>query len=342
MKKKVIVAMSGGVDSSVVAFLFKKRGYEVEGMFMDFGLNDGGEEKVKEVAKQLDIKVHIIDLKDKFEQEVIKYFINSYEKGLTPNPCVMCNREIKFGELFKLFLKFGGDYLATGHYVRLRKNILTGKIYVYRGNDRLKDQTYFLYNLNQEILSKVRFPLGGFKKDRTRKISKKNHLLNFTSESQDICFLKGDHNIFLKKHLKLILGPIKTIEGEVIGEHQGLPLYTIGQRRGIDIGGSGPYYVVKFDFKENILYVSRQWNDNILYKDNLIASEVNWISGKAKSSFKCRAVIRYGHQAVSCKVKQLEVNKYSVIFKVKQRAVTPGQSIVFYQGRKLLGGGVIS
>lgn len=340
--KKAIVAMSGGVDSSVVAFLLKKKGYDVEGVFMDFGLDNGGPEKVKEVCEKLGIKHHIIDLKEKFTNTVIKYFLDSYEKGITPNPCILCNREIKFGELFKVAEDLEADYFATGHYVKLKKKLFSKEITVHRGHDRLKDQTYFLYNLNQEKLKKILFPLGRFQKVNTKKISKKNNLPNFTFESQDICFLSGDHNIFLKEHLDLKPGSIKTLEGEKVGTHKGLPLYTIGQRKGIEIGGVGPFYVVRIDYKENTLYVAREWNDKVLYREELIANEVNWISGKEpKDNFKCEAVIRYGHKQVPCKIKKNKDGSSTVKFRNKQRAVTPGQSIGFYKGDRLLGGGVI-
>ncbi|NCD00856.1 tRNA 2-thiouridine(34) synthase MnmA [bacterium] len=357
-KKKVLVALSGGVDSSVSAKILQKKGHEVIGVFMDLGINDEkSKEGAKKVANFLGIELKILDIKDKFKNEIINYFIKSYEKGLTPNPCIKCNKVIKFGVLLDLLNELEADYLATGHYLQKKyhKNFFINNFFklfsflikkdwkVFRSKDVLKDQTYFLYNLNQSKLDKIMFPVGKYKKNKIKKIAEKYNLPCLRKESQDICFLSGDHNIFLKKYLPLKKGEIRNLKEEVIGEHNGLYFYTIGQRRGIEIGGSGPYYVAKFDYKNNILYVVNDWDHEVLYKDNLIAENINFLSNKKnKYPLKTQAVIRYGHKAVDCEIFKGERNEdLKVKFFKKQRAVTSGQSIVFYNNRELLGGGVI-
>lgn len=360
-KKIIAVAMSGGVDSSVAAKILKDKGYNIFGLYMYLGFSDDKAQKAaRQVAKKLGIDFKVIDISLEFKQEVIDYFIDSYRQGLTPNPCVKCNKLIKFGKLLEQAESLGATHLATGHYLRKKyhKNYLVNYFYnflnnifklslekkLFRSKDALKDQTYFLYNFSQKKLEKILFPVGSFKKNKLREIANKSKLPYLKKESQDICFLSGDHNIFLKEHLPNNPGKIKTLDKKIIGEHKGLYFYTIGQRRGIDIGGSGPYYVVKLDFINNILYVADKWNHPLLYKKTLIAKEVNYLSTKKINyPFNCQSVIRYGHKAVNCrvyKVKDKEL-KLKVEFEVKQRAVTPGQSIVFYRKNELLGGGII-
>ncbi len=357
-RNKVLIALSGGVDSSVATKLLQKKGYEVVAVFMDLGINDSISQKsAEEMSSFLGIELIVLDLKDKFKEDIIDYFVNSYAKGLTPNPCVKCNELIKFAALLKLADKINADYLATGHYLQKKysKNFFVNTFFswffvltkrdwkIFRAKDSLKDQTYFLYNLKQEQLNKIMFPVGNYRKDKIRKIAFKYDLPCLKKESQDICFLSGDHNIFLKKHLALNPGEIRDLEEKVIGEHQGLYFYTIGQRRGIDIGGSGPYYVAKFDYSNNILYVVKDWNHDLLYKNSLKVKKLNFLtSEKIKYPFKAQAVIRYGHKAVECMVsKEKKLDEIKVKFFKKQRAITPGQSIVLYKGRELLGGGII-
>lgn len=352
-KKRIAVAMSGGVDSAVAAKLLVDQGHEVIGMFMRLGVNEeDSEAAARRVCQKLNIKFYPINLTQEFRKEVMDYFLDSYAQGLTPNPCVKCNQLIKFGALLEQAEKIGADYLATGHYVKKSKIIYK----LYRGKDENKDQSYFLYNLTQRQLARVLFPLGDYAKEEVRKIADRAKLPYLTKESQDICFLKGDHNDFLRQRLKLKPGPIillrpsgtsyyKEEEGEglgkVIGEHQGLPLYTIGQRRGVEIGGIGPFYAAKCDYKTNKLYVISNGDDPVLYSDELAAEDVNWIAGQEpKMPLLCEAVIRYRHKPVKCEVKSCG-NKYLIKFNKAQRAVTPGQSIVFYQGDEILGGGVI-
>lgn len=333
--------MSGGLDSSMAAKILKDKGYDIIGLFMSFGVNDKEDDmnRARMVCSELGINLYPVDLSFEFKKRVKDYFLNSYKKGLTPNPCVACNKFLKFGELLKMAKGLGAEYLATGHYVRIEKEDEEYKIY--RPVDRSKDQTYFLYTLTQEQLKHLLFPLSGKKKEDIRKQAESLGLPYIKKESQDVCFLPDDHNIYLKDNLELKPGDIVTLEGEKVGEHKGLPLYTIGQRKGIEIGGDGPFYAVKMDHGRNILYVTRDGNDDDLYKKELIAKEVNWIAGQEpKLPLKCSAMIRYGHKDQPCIVKR--ANKgYLVEFQEPQRAITPGQNVSFYKKEQLLGGGII-
>lgn len=342
--KKVIVAMSGGVDSSVTAFMLQNSGYEVIGVFMRLGVDQGfAEDSARRVCQKLSIKFYPFNVAPNFRKEVVDYFLKSYAKGLTPNPCIQCNKFIKFGELLKLADQLGAEYLATGHYViKQETQNIEQKYKLFKGKDETKDQSYFLYNLTQKQLERILFPLGNYKKEEVKKIAKKNNLPVQESESQDICFLSGGHNDFLKDKISLKPGKIVALNGEELGKHQGLPLYTIGQRRGVEIGGTGPYYVVKIDYKKNILYVSKDRDDPALYAKKIKLSKTNWISGeKPEFPFQCQAVIRYRHQPAACEVYQEKNSKLSVDFSQPQRAIAPGQSVVFYKGKEVLGGGVI-
>ena len=356
-KKRILVAMSGGVDSSVAAQLLVNEGHDVAGVFLRFWKDESAGSKAenrccsleslldaKAVAGKIGIHLYSFDFSIPFKEAVVDNFLSEYEAGRTPNPCVVCNKKIKLGLLLKYAEKLGYDYVATGHYLNLKK--VGSEVRLFKAKDKNKDQSYFLYTFSPEELKHLLFPLGNYTKPQVRKLAEKFKLkVAGKAESQDICFLAGAHNNFLKKYLALKAGSIKILEtGEVIGKHQGLPLYTIGQRRGIEIGGTGPYYVAKFDYDKNVLYVVKNWNENILYKDSLVAKSVNWLSGKIPvRPIKVEAVIRYGHPAVKCLItpdKKLK-NTYLVKFNKPQRAVTPGQSVVFYDKQRVLGGGII-
>ncbi len=366
--------MSGGVDSSVAAMLMKKQGARVTGMYMRLGIpgEDTSEAAARAVCRKLKIDFYPVNLETRFRQEVVDYFVESYKRGITPNPCVKCNALIKFGELLQRARGLGADYLATGHYInnlRFQISDLGFRYKLLRGADKDKDQSYFLYRLTQDQLRRVVFPLGKYTKDEVRALADKAGLPYIKKESQDVCFLKQDgkiieHNEYLKQHIKLKPGPIIPLRPsatspwqgeengavEVIGEHQGLPLYTIGQRRGIEVGGTGPYYAAAADYRTNTLWVVNTFDHPALFRDELVLTKVNWISGnEPKLPLQCEAVIRYGHTAVGCVVQRTndegritkDKNKYSVKFKTPQRAVTPGQSVVFYDNDEVLGGGVI-
>lgn len=346
--------MSGGVDSSVAAQLLKNQGYEVAGVFLHFWKDESvGAAKenrccslesqldAKAVADKIGIPLYIFNFSEPFKQAVVDNFLSEYESGRTPNPCVICNKQIKIGLLLKHARALGYDYVATGHYLRTKK---VGREYqLLKARDKNKDQSYFLYTFSPEEVKHLLFPLGNYTKPQVRKLAAKFGLkVAAKPESQDICFLSGDHNNFLKQHLGSKPGDIRILEtNEKIGEHQGLFLYTIGQRRGL-VGGTGPYYVAKFDYKKNILYVVKNWNEVILYQPGLVAQKVNWLNGRApKRLLKCSAVIRYGHPAIPCTVELRTKFDYLVKFNKPQRAVTPGQSVVFYDKQKILGGGII-
>jgi tRNA-specific 2-thiouridylase len=385
--KKVIVAMSGGVDSSVAAKLLSDKGREVVGIFLHFwkdnSLKKNGrapENKccstealmdARRVCQKIGIPLYTLNFAGDFKKEVVDYFLNEYGKGNTPNPCVRCNKFVKLGLLIKYAEKMGFDFIASGQYAvvkKARKQESKKTIYkLYRAKDKEKDQSYFLYSLTQDQLKHLIFPLGNFTKDETRKMARKFKLpVAGKKDSQEVCFIpEKSHNEFLKRHLKLKPGPIvaltpspspsqergdrgvnkaKLARYEVIGKHQGLPLYTIGQRKGVEIGGTGPYYAAKFDYKKNILYVVNDANDPALFSDKLTAKNINWIFGQApKLPFSCKAVIRYRHKAVKCRITPLIKGAGGILVKFSkpQRAVTPGQSIVFYKGEEVLGGGII-
>ncbi len=335
--------MSGGIDSSVAAALIKKSGAETVGVFMRLypGSLRGSEKIARKAAKILGIPFYVLNLEKEFKKKVIDYFLREYKKGRTPNPCVVCNKEIKFGLLLKQARKMGGDFLATGHYVRLRPEIRK----LYRARDKGKDQSYFLWQLKQRQLKSILFPLGDYTKKEVRNLAKKFKLpVLGIPESQEIRFIKDKCDDFLIQHLKLNPGPIveQAHYGvkKIIGRHNGLCFYTIGQRKGVGLSG-GPWYVVNKDFKKNILIVSK--NEKDLEKKELIAENVNWISGnKPKLPLEIKAKIRYRHKLASATIcRKIQRTKYKILFKKSQRAITPGQSVVFYKGQELLGGGII-
>lgn len=347
--------MSGGVDSSVAAALLKEQGHDLIGIFMHFWAeevknHDGVTNKccsldsfndARRVAQKLGFPIYTINLDQPFKEKVVDNFISGYGSGATPNPCVNCNKYIKFDLLLKKADELGFDFIATGHYAKIRKE---EKFHLFRPEDLNKDQTYFLYNLNQQKLARILFPLSGYKKPQVREMAKKYGLeVAEKRESQEICFIpEKSHNEFLKRHLELIPGDIKTLDGKTIGQHQGLPLYTIGQRKGVEIGGIGPFYVAQLDYQTNTLFVVSDGEDASIYKDELFAKDVNWISGiEPKMPFECEAVIRYRHKPVECHITKNENESYKVKFNQPQRAITKGQSVVFYRKDEVLGGGVI-
>ncbi|MFA5420717.1 MAG: tRNA 2-thiouridine(34) synthase MnmA [Patescibacteria group bacterium] len=355
-RKKVLVAVSGGVDSAVAAKLLIDEGYDVSGIFLNFWKEPGNEKvenkccsleaqmDAKKVCLDLSIPFYTFNFSSKFKEEVVDNFLSEYEAGRTPNPCVVCNKKIKIGGLVDYAVSMGFDYLSTGHYVNLFKEKNSYKLL--RGADKEKDQSYFLYTLQQKQLKHLLFPLGSWKKTNLRKFAAKNEIgVASKNDSQEICFIAGKrHNDFLKRHLKLKGGDIILHpDGDILGKHDGLQLYTIGQRRGVNIGGTGPYYAAKFDFDKNILYVVKNFDDPILYHKEMFLRDVSWVNKKnIKTPLKTKVVIRYRHKAVSCLLDYDKKNKqYSVVFSRKQRAVTPGQSAVFYNNKEVLGGGII-
>lgn len=344
--KKVMVAMSGGVDSSVAAALLKKQGYDVFGVFMRFWSDETrgscinrccsfeAYSDARRVAQKLGVPIYTLNMKAPFKKLVVDYFLKEYKAGRTPNPCIECNRFIKFGELLKRARAMGADFIATGHYAQVK----AGKLL--KGKDPEKDQSYFLYTLTEDKLKQILFPVGGFIKPRVRAMAKKFGLpVHAKKDSQEVCFVGASLKSFLKKYLKVKSGKIVELEsGKILGKHEGLPFYTIGQRRGLALGG-GPWYVVRIDAKKNILYVSR--DQKKLLSKEMAVTKVNWIAGAApKLPFRVKAKIRYKHKEAPCVIRKIK-NNYKIIFSKPQRAVTAGQSVVFYRGDKVLGGGII-
>jgi len=347
-QKKVVVAMSGGVDSSVSAALLNQQGYEVTGVFMRLWKDkkqkfpSEAERRAKTIADYLKIKFKPIDFQKEFQQKVVKRFLAEYQQGVTPNPCVFCNEEIKFGLLLKAAQKLGADYLATGHYVRVKQTAAGYKLL--KSQDSQKDQTYFLWRLSQKQLSRVLFPVGDQTKERTRELAEEFKLPSFSGsaarlvkESQEICFITQGINEFLARFLKPKRGVVVDLSGKKLGEHQGLVFYTFGQRKGIGLSG-GPYFVKAKDFKNNQLIVTK--NENDLYQKELEVKDTNWLSGvEPEKPFTASVKIRYRQEPVLAKM--IPGKKCRILFSKPQRAVTPGQSAVFYKGEELLGGGII-
>lgn len=348
---KIIVAMSGGVDSSVAALLLKKSGHELKGVFMknyespNAGKNCPWQEdqaEVKKVCKRLKIPMESWNFEKQYSKKVLNNFFSEYQAGRTPNPDVMCNKEIKFGLFLKKALALGYDAIATGHYVRLIKN-RQGR-HLLAGKDKNKDQSYFLYYLNQDQLARIFFPIGKLTKSEVRQIAKKARLPNAQKpDSQGICFVgKVDLKSFLKKRVKTKPGKIATTDGKIIGQHKGLAFYTIGQRHGINIGGGKPFYVAAKEKKKNLLVVTNNRKDPSLLKKRVLAANLNFITGKPLAvMLNCQARIRYRQALTACRLKLLKGKRAEVIFSKPVWAPALGQSIVFYQKQECLGGGII-
>ncbi|WP_017755912.1 tRNA 2-thiouridine(34) synthase MnmA [Calidifontibacillus oryziterrae] len=349
---RVVVGMSGGVDSSVAALLLKQQGYDVVGIFMknwddtdENGVCTATEDfnDVIRVCNQIGIPYYSVNFEKQYWDKVFTYFLDEYRAGRTPNPDVMCNKEIKFKAFLEHALTLGADYLATGHYARVE--FRDGEYKMLRGVDENKDQTYFLNQLGQAQLSKVMFPLGQLPKSEVRKIAAEAGLATATKkDSTGICFI-GERNFkeFLSNYLPAQPGPMATLTGEIKGKHDGLMYYTIGQRHGLGIGGSGePWFVVGKNLKDNILYVDQGFHNELLYSHFLIAVDVNWVSDrKPASAFKCTAKFRYRQPDIAVTVEILDDRMVKVIYDNPVRAITPGQSVVFYHEDECLGGATI-
>jgi tRNA-specific 2-thiouridylase len=336
--EKILVALSGGVDSSVAAALLLDRGYRVEGATMQFeGVGDEDLRYARDAARVLGIKYRRFDLTLPYHNMIIKDFVREYRSGRTPNPCVRCNQYFKFGFFLRSALALGFDRIATGHYARVAEE--EGRFLLKRGRDR-NEQSYFLYRLNQAQLSKTLFPLGDVTKDEVRRIARELRLPTAErSKSQDICFLRGaDYHSYLKKILPENPGAIVDKNGRVIGWHKGVVFYTIGQRRRIGISGKGPLYVTKIIGEKNIIQVG---DEEDVYRTELIAGNVNYPHRKKfLSPSTVTAKPRYRSPLSPAKIIPFG-NKVRVVFEKPQWALTPGQSVVFYRDEVLLGGGII-
>ena len=350
---KVVVAMSGGVDSSVAAALLKEQGYDVIGMMLRLWSEPGKEEsnrcctpdamaQARRVAAQLDIPFYVIDAKDVFRETVVEYFLEGYARGETPNPCLICNREIRWTFLLDHALALGADFMATGHYARVKKDE-RGKIDLLRAVDRNKDQSYVLHVLDQEKLRHALFPVGEYTKPEIRQIAEKHGLPTASrKDSQDLCFLAGeDYRNFLQRNAAEMLKPgeIITRDGETIGSHDGLANYTIGQRKGLGVASPVPLYVITKDAVRNTLVVGTQEQ---LGSKELIARDVNWLSGEIpQEPFRAEVKIRYTAKEAEALIMPMEGNQAQVTFDAPQRDITAGQAAVFYQGDTVIGGGII-
>ncbi len=360
-KQKIIIGMSGGVDSSVAALLLIEQGYDVEGLFMKNWEEDDDEQycaaavdlkDASAICQTLNIKLHTINFSSEYWDRVFQHFLDEYSAGRTPNPDILCNKEIKFRAFLEHAQTLGAKKIATGHYARTRlsnNKIKLPKIQLLRGLDNNKDQSYFLHALNQYQLSHAIFPIGELNKPLIRELAKKNNLITHDKkDSTGICFI-GERRFttFLEKFLPAKPGEIHTIGGEYIGTHNGLMYYTLGQRKGLGIGGlkkSGeePWYVVKKDMSNNILFVAQGHNHPAMFHNTLIASQINWIEGnEPNDNNELTAKIRYRQSDQDCTLTKTGNQRYHVRFDEAQRAITPGQSIVFYQNEACLGGGII-
>lgn len=350
--KTVVVGMSGGVDSSVTALLLKEQGYRVIGLFMknwdekdENGVCRSTQdyEDVMKVCDQLAIPCYAVNFVKEYWDNVFAQFISDFKKGFTPNPDILCNREIKFKVFLDKAMAIGADFLATGHYCR--HQVIEGKNVLLKGIDPDKDQSYFLYTLQQAALQKVMFPIGGLKKSEVKKIASQHQLATAAKkESMGICFIgKRDFRPFLNQYIASEPGNFEDVHGNVIGRHVGIAFYTLGQRKGLGIGGPGEaWFVIAKDVKRNVIVIDQGADHPALYKESLLAGDLSWVAGEPPLlPLRCRAKIRYRQPDQECLVEPHSEGEVSVHFAIPQRAITPGQSIVFYEGDICLGGGVI-
>lgn len=356
-KKKVIIGMSGGVDSSVSAFILQQQGYQVEGLFMKNWEEDDDTDyctaaadlaDAQAVADRLGMKLHKINFAAEYWDNVFEHFLNEYKAGRTPNPDILCNKEIKF----KAFLEYaaedlGADYIATGHYVRRRGNDKNAQLL--RGLDANKDQSYFLYTLSKKQVGQSLFPVGDIEKPIVRAIAEDLGLATAKKkDSTGICFI-GERKFkdFLARYLPAQPGDIKTVDGKIIGRHDGLMYHTLGQRKGLGIGGvkglsEDPFYVVEKDLINNVLIVAQGHDNSALLSTGLIATQLHWVDREPiRENVRCTVKTRYRQTDIACEIQPINDDTIRVIFDEPQIAVTPGQSAVFYQGEVCLGGGVI-
>jgi tRNA-uridine 2-sulfurtransferase len=358
--KKVIVGLSGGVDSSVTAMLLKQQGYEVTGLFMKNWEDDDNHEYCSSkqdlldavaVADKLDIEIEAVNFSKEYKDRVFANFLAEYKAGRTPNPDILCNAEIKFKAFLDHAMEMGGDLIATGHYAQVRENPLkAGHYQLLKADDGSKDQSYFLHRLNQAQLSKTLFPLGQYLKREVREMARQAGLINAEKkDSTGICFIgERPFQEFLQRYLPKNPGEMKTPEGKVIGQHEGLMYYTLGQRQGLKIGGSRdsngePWFVAAKDMVNNELIVVQGHDHPLLLNDGLKASQLHWISGEApETNWVYASKTRYRQPDAPCEIDAISNEEMDIRFGQKQWAITPGQSAVVYESNVCLGGGIIT
>ena len=342
MKQITAVAVSGGIDSLMSAYLLKKEGHRIIGLHFTTGYgSDRAALNINGIAQQLDIPLKIIDCASEFKSNVVDYFTKTYLSGKTPNPCMVCNQLIKFGLILLYARRAGASRLATGHYARISEDS-QGRFHLMKGVDTVKDQSYFLARLTQEQLSAAIFPLGRFTKQEVKKMARANGLKAITkSESQDICFIgEKSYKDFLTSQAgyKSLPGPIEDISGNTLGEHKGLHLFTIGQRRGINCPASKPYYVIEIDPKNNRLIVAYRES---LFSSGLKATNINWILPPPEHEISVETRIRGSHDPAPSRLYPIDAGAAIIKFEQPQSAVTPGQGAVFYNGTEVIGSGWI-
>jgi len=339
-KGKVAVALSGGVDSSVAALLLKEAAYEVIGVHMrlwDSPRCGYQADRAEKICRILDIPYHQVDLQREFESCVVDYFCQEYQQGQTPNPCVACNQHVKFGLLLDKALSLGADYLATGHYARVEHS--SDGYRLLKAADTGRDQSYFLYTLTQEKLGHILFPLGEYSGDEIKQMAKQAGLPTATRSSQDICFIsQKNYGTFLSQRFPSTPGDIVDTQGKKLGQHPGIAFYTIGQRHGLGLASGKPLYVIRIEPESNRVVVG---HEKELYIQKLAAQKLNWISGKAtREPITAKAKIRYKSKEAEA-VLFFRNGSVDVHFAQPQKAVTPGQAVVFYNAGEVLGGGII-
>lgn len=342
-KTKIAVAMSGGVDSSLTAALLKEQGHEVIGITMELSdCSAGAIQDAKVVADFLGIPHYVANFRELFQEKVINYFLDEYGRGRTPNPCVACNPNVKFGGLIGKAQELGCEYLATGHYARVGYNEETGRYDISKGTDDHKDQAYALYRLKQEQLAHIMTPLGGWvKTDTRREAAKRNLPVANKPESQEICFVPDDYKAYLLQHRPELqkTGDIVDTQGKVLGRHQGIAFYTVGQRKGLGIAAEHPLYVIGLDAAKNQVVVG---SNNQVFANGLLADQLNWVAiANLEQPMEANVKIRYGAKEAPAILYPQSDGKVKVEFCEPARAVTPGQSAVFYIGDRVLGGGII-